>query len=54
MDGAEGSASSSGFALPVGSLVVSPTSEDFGTCFSGGQLRLFWVFRGRLWTRIGS
>jgi hypothetical protein len=33
MDGAKGSASSS-FALPVGSAMVSPTSEDFGTCFS--------------------
>jgi hypothetical protein len=32
---AEGSVSSSGFALPVGSSVVSPTSVIFGICFSG-------------------
>jgi hypothetical protein len=32
---AEGSVSSSGFALPVGSSVVFPTSAVFGTCLSG-------------------
>jgi hypothetical protein len=32
---AKGSVSSFGFALPVGSSVVSPTSVVFGTCFSG-------------------
>jgi hypothetical protein len=37
MAGAEGSASSSGFALLVVSLVVPPTSVDFGTCFSGAS-----------------
>jgi hypothetical protein len=34
MAGAEDSAFSPGIALPVGSLVVSTTSADFGTCFS--------------------
>jgi hypothetical protein len=34
MAGAEGLVSSSAFALPVGSSVVSPTSVVFGTCFS--------------------
>jgi hypothetical protein len=34
---AEGSASSFGLALPVGSLVVPPTSADSGTCsFAAG------------------
>jgi hypothetical protein len=32
--GAEDSALSPGLALPVGSLVVPPTSADFGTCSS--------------------
>jgi hypothetical protein len=35
MVGAEGLASPSGFALPVGSSMVPPTYADFGTCFSG-------------------
>jgi hypothetical protein len=35
MAGAKGSVSSFGFALPIGSSVVSPTSAIFGTCFSG-------------------
>jgi hypothetical protein len=34
MAGAEGSTSSPVLALPVGSLVVPPTSADFGTCSS--------------------
>jgi hypothetical protein len=34
MAGAKGLVSSSAFALPVGSSVVSPTSVVFGTCFS--------------------
>jgi hypothetical protein len=35
MAGAEGSVSSSGFALPAGSSVVFLTSAVFGTCLSG-------------------